>query len=31
VTFDELLDPLARPVPDLIAAVREHLMTGGRA
>jgi hypothetical protein len=31
VTFDELLHRLARPVPDLIAAVRECLMTGDRA
>jgi hypothetical protein len=25
VTFEELLDRLARPAPDLVAAVREHL------
>ena len=31
VTFEELLHSLARPVPDLIAAVREYLMTGDRA
>ena len=31
VTFEELLDRLVRPVPDLIAAVREYLMTGDRA
>jgi predicted nucleic acid-binding protein len=31
VTFEELLDRLARPVPDLIAAVREYLMTGDHA
>jgi hypothetical protein len=28
VTFEELLDRLARPVPNLIAAVREYLMAG---
>jgi predicted nucleic acid-binding protein len=31
VTFEELLDRLARPVPDLVAAVRKYLMTGDRA
>jgi hypothetical protein len=31
VTFEELLDRLARSVPDLIAAVREYLMTVDRA
>jgi predicted nucleic acid-binding protein len=30
VTFEELLDRLARPVPDLVAAVRKYLMTGDR-
>jgi len=29
VTFEELLDRLSRPVPDLVGAVREHLMMGG--
>jgi len=31
VMFEELLDRLARPVPDLIAVVREYLKTGDRA
>jgi predicted nucleic acid-binding protein len=31
VTFEELLDRLARPVPDLIAAVREYLVAGENA
>ena len=31
VTFEELVDRLARPVPDLVAAVRKYLMTGDRA
>jgi len=30
VTFEELLDRLGRPAPDLIAAVRKYLMTGDR-
>jgi hypothetical protein len=29
VTFGELLDRLSRPVPNLVGAVREHLVTGG--
>jgi hypothetical protein len=29
VMFEELLDRLSRPVPDLVRAVREHLVTGG--
>jgi hypothetical protein len=31
LTFDELLDRLARPVPDLIAAVREYLVADSNA
>ena len=30
VTFEELLDRLARAVPDLFAAIRKYLMTGDR-
>jgi predicted nucleic acid-binding protein len=31
VTFEELLDRLARPVPDLVAAVRAYLVPGDGA
>lgn len=31
VTFEELLDRLTRSVPDLMAAVREYLVTGNAA
>jgi hypothetical protein len=30
VTFEELLDRLAQPAPDLIAAVRKYLTTVDR-
>ena len=31
ITFEELLDRLTRPVPDLVIAVREYLVTGNAA
>ena len=31
VTFEELLDRLTRSVPELVAAVREYLVTGNAA